>query len=626
MVRSKSLIFLSIALCADAAIAQSTETSDLVTKLSQITSCYSPSFSADGTEIAFVSNITGTPQVWRVSALGGWPIQVTSLADTVSFATWSPDGKWLAVSAAPGGGMNSQAYLVSPDGLEVKRITPGGKETNRMGDWSHDGQLLALGSNSRSPAAMDAYLYNLSSGKAQLVAKNNGIGSIVDLDESSEKALLTRLAGRGSNDLYLRDLATKEEILLTPHEGPGSFAGELAKDGKTVYMASNKDRDMIGFGRLTIADGRASEIKILRGRDDAELSSMALNPEESRIALVWNVAGRSELEVLDLNTGKVHAVDLSADIIGGLDWSHDGNRLALVASSANATSNIFVLDTTNGQSHQVTFSPHPGVDLDRLVRPELIRYPSHDGLELSGWLYRPPGSGDTPEPYVLSFHGGPEGQERPSLRANYQALLVQGIGVFAPNIRGSSGFGKNFVNLDNRELRFDANKDIEATARYLVETGIADRARLGIMGGSYGGYAVMVAVTEYPDLFSAGVNLFGMVNFETFFEHTEPWMAAISGTEYGDPKTQKDLLRKLSPIHKLDGVRTPLLVLHGKNDTNVPVVEAEQVVDNLKARNVPVKYILFPDEGHGFRKAKNRLTTTVETVDWFVTYLKAEGG
>ena len=180
---------------------------------------------------------------------------------------------------------------------------------------------------------------------------------------------------------------------------------------------------------------------------------------------------------------------------------------------------------------------------------------------------------------MLSFHGGPEGQERPSFRTDYQALLARGIGVFAPNVRGSSGFGKRFVNLDNGALRVGAVKDIKACGDYLVEQGIADPQRLGIMGGSYGGYMTMAGLTEYPDLFAAGANLFGVVNFETFFAHTEPWMAAISTIEYGDPATQNDMLRDLSPIHKMDRVKAPTLVLHGANDTNVPVVEAEQVVD-----------------------------------------------
>jgi dipeptidyl aminopeptidase/acylaminoacyl peptidase len=222
---------------------------------------------------------------------------------------------------------------------------------------------------------------------------------------------------------------------------------------------------------------------------------------------------------------------------------------------------------------------------------------------------------------VLSFHGGPEGQERPRFRATYQALLSRGISVFAPNVRGSSGFGKTFVNLDNGALRFDGIRDIAATTQFVTQVGLADPDRIGIMGGSYGGYMVMAGITEYPEMFAAGANLFGIVNFETFFAQTEPWMAAISTVEYGDPATEPELLERLSPIHRIDRIVTPTIVLHGANDTNVPVVEAEQVVENLEVRGVPVKYVLFPDEGHGWRKIENRVTSDVEIVKWFETHL-----
>ena len=206
---------------------------------------------------------------------------------------------------------------------------------------------------------------------------------------------------------------------------------------------------------------------------------------------------------------------------------------------------------------------------------------------------------------------------RPALSDVTQALVARGISVFAPNVRGSSGFGKRFVNLDNGALRVDGVRDIEATTRALVALGIADPARLGIMGGSYGGSMVMAGVTEYPDMFAAGANLFGVVNFATFFANTEPWMAAISTVEYGDPATQAEMLRRLSPIHRLDRIRTPLIVLHGANDTNVPLVEAEQIVANLRGRNIPVDYVLFPDEGHGWRQLPNRIRSTVSIVNFF---------
>jgi dipeptidyl aminopeptidase/acylaminoacyl peptidase len=276
-----------------------------------------------------------------------------------------------------------------------------------------------------------------------------------------------------------------------------------------------------------------------------------------------------------------------------------------------------------GALRQVTFSPHAGVAVEALIKPELVKFPAHDGLELSGWLYHLPGLlGDAqPGPVVLSFHGGPESQERPGFNSTYQALLSRGISVFAPNVRGSAGFGKKFVNLDNGALRVEGVKDIKDCVDYLVSRKIADPKRIGIMGGSYGGYMTLAGLTEFPDLFAAGADLFGIVNFETFFSHTEPWMAAVSTVEYGDPATQKDLLVSLSPIHKLDRIKAPTLVLHGANDTNVPVIEAQQVVDTLKKRGVPVDLVLFADEGHGFRKIPNRVRSTVSVVEWFEKYL-----
>jgi dipeptidyl aminopeptidase/acylaminoacyl peptidase len=294
--------------------------------------------------------------------------------------------------------------------------------------------------------------------------------------------------------------------------------------------------------------------------------------------------------------------------------------VALALTGSAAPSEVWQLDLANEQYTRLTFSPAEGVDLAALVKPELRTFKAHDGLELSGWLYLPKDF-KAPGPVVLSFHGGPEGQDRPAFRADYQALLASGIAVFAPNIRGSSGFGKKFMSLDNHAGRFDANRDIKAAADFLVAERIGAKGRLGIMGGSYGGYVVMVAVTDYPDTFAAGANLFGMVNFETFFAQSTPWMGAISTGEYGDPKTQLQLLRDLSPIHKLDRVKTPLLVMHGANDTNVPVVEAEQVVNALKKRNVPVEYVLFPDEGHGWRKQANRVRSTLELANFFTEHL-----
>jgi dipeptidyl aminopeptidase/acylaminoacyl peptidase len=456
-----------------------------------------------------------------------------------------------------------------------------------------------------------------------MVVQNDALATLEDVSRDGNWGLVSRLVSRGDNNLYLVDLKTRKETLLTPHTGPGSFSGELSPDGRTVYLASNKDRDMLAFARIRLGAGNApGPIEVVAERSDAELDGYRINEQGTLAALVWNVAGKAELSFVELPSGKqTKGPELPAELVGGIHFSRDGKLLAMSILGAAAPADIWMMDVATKKLRQLTQMPHPGVDLSQLVRPELVKFKAHDGLELSGWLYRPKGQSG-PGAYVVSFHGGPEGQDRPSFRSDYQSLLAVGIGVFAPNVRGSSGFGKRFINLDNGELRFNGLKDIKSCVDYLVNAGIADPKRIGITGGSYGGYMTLAGVTEYPELFAAGVNEFGMVNFFTFFEHTEPWMAAISTIEYGDPKTQPDLLRKLSPLTKLSQIRTPLQVQHGANDTNVPVVEAEQVVANLKERGVPVEYILFPDEGHGWRKTNNRVTSTVKMVEFFSKYLK----
>jgi dipeptidyl aminopeptidase/acylaminoacyl peptidase len=595
-----------------------------VATMARVGGAWSPSFSPDGSRLAFVSNLSGQPQVWTIPTAGGFPELVTPLEDPVGQVLWSPAGAFLAFSVAPGGGMNEQVWLSRPDGTGLRLLTPGGRETNRLSGFTRDASRLLLASNDRSGATIDAYLLDPLTGEPSARTNAPGSHAYTDVSCDGRFALLSRQMQRGDNDLLLVDLGTGAELLLTSHERPASFGGGLfSPDGRTVWLSSNAGRDLAAFARIRLApNGRPGPIEIVASRDDAELSSFEVDEAGLTAVLVWNVAGRSELAFVDLGTGRSRpGPTLPSEIAAGLVFSPDGTKLAMVLSGSTAPMDVWVFDRGKGSLRQLTRSPHAGIDLATLVKPELVRFPGRDGLPLSGWLYRPSGPSG-PGPLVLSFHGGPEGQDRPSFRSDYQALVSQGISVLAPNVRGSSGFGKRFVNLDNGALRKGAVDDIAACVDYAVKAGLADPKRIGITGGSYGGYMTMAGLAAFPDLFAAGANLFGIVNFATFFRNTEPWMAAISRTEYGDPETEAAMLRDLSPIHRLDRVKAPTLVLHGANDTNCPVIEAEQVVADLRERGVPVKYILFPDEGHGWRKTSNRIRSTVEVTRWFVTYLK----
>lgn len=594
-----------------------------VSAMAKIGRCGLGGFSPDGKQIVFVSDLSGLPQVWTISSDGGWPKQVTALDDQVQSVSWSPDGSWLAFSVAPGGGMNTQIFLARPDGAELHQITEGGSVNNQLGDWTFDGSMLTFASNQRTPEAIDSYLYDVGARTPRLVAENQGIGGILDVSRDHRFAILYRLANRGDDNLYLLDLGSGEETLLTPHEPPAQYGGgRFSADATRVYLTSNQDRDLAAFAALKLDEsGKPGPIRILAERESDELDGFLLSDDKGTALLFWNVSGAGQLEFIDLESGmQTPGPKLGPELILGGRFSRDGRLVGLSVSGSNSPLNIWVYDRETEEPRQLTDSPHAGIDLDSFVQPESVSFKAHDDLRLTGWVYRPRDATE-PGPVVMSFHGGPESQERPWINSTYQALLSQGIGVFAPNIRGSSGFGKTFMNLDNGRLRFDAVRDIKSCIDFLMESGIAEAGRIGIMGGSYGGFMVTAGLSEYPDEIAAGATICGIVNFETFFENTEPWMAAISKTEYGDPETERDLLIELSPIHKIDRITSPTIVLHGANDTNVPVIEAEQVVNNLKERGVPVEYVLFPDEGHGFSKTANRVTAAVRTVRWFVEHL-----
>jgi dipeptidyl aminopeptidase/acylaminoacyl peptidase len=604
------------------AAAQDADITAKVEALGRINSASAPTVSPNGRRIAYLSNASGSPQLWVADIQGGQARQITDFPDPVGSVFWSPTADMLAFTVAPGGGLNTQIWVAKADGTEARQLTPGGRENSWLGGWTRDGARLKVGSNKDNPAAIDAFLLDPVTGSWTKLVANRGLNQVVDVRGS--RAVVGRLASRGDVNAYLVDLSTGAETLLTPHEGKAESGwGALSPDGRTVYILSNVGRDREAFGTITIgADGQPAEIRYFAARDDAIAEDAVLSNDGSIAALVWNAGGRSELAWLDTATGKVRpGPALPFDLGGPPVFSADGAKLVLSGSGADRTTDIYLVDVASGGVTRLTESRHDGVDLAQLVRPELIRYTAHDGLELSGWLYRPNGT-TGPLPTVFVYHGGPEGQARPTMSPDAQALVANGIAVFAPNVRGSSGFGKAFMAMDDGAKRVDAVRDIKSTTEALVVMGIADPARVGIMGGSYGGYMVMAGVTEFPTMFAAGVNLFGVVNFETFFKQSEPWMAAISTTEYGDPATEAEMLRALSPIHKIDRVETPLFVLHGANDTNVPVVEAEQIVAAMQARGVPVRYTLFPDEGHGWRKSANRVRSTTEIVAFMREHLK----
>lgn len=600
------------------ALAAPTNVAATVTAIAGIRSSTGASPSPDGKRIALISNASGSPQVW-IRAADGALTQVTKLPDPVQSVVWSPAGDWLAYDVAPGGGLNVQVHLVCPDGSGDRLVTAGGQSNNRFFGWTPDGKGLLVGSAAVDPARFDPQLIEVASGRVIGLGEGSaGLGGL-EMSDDGRLVAIDRAVTRGDSNIGLRVVKTGAEQLVTPHKGRARFGTiGISPDGRRLWLQGNGDTDNFALMAVDIdAAGKAGPARVVLARADAELENAALSHDGRMLALVWNKGGRSELSWFNTASGKERAGPvLPVDLVSAPDFTRDGSALLFTGSGAAAPANVYRLTVADNALARLTDSAHDGVDLATLVRPRLLEWTARDGVKLSGWLYEPRGA-KGPQPMVFVYHGGPEGQSRPNLSSDVQALVASGISVLLPNVRGSSGAGKAFMELDNGPLRVNGVTDISDTSAAMIKAGLADPKRLGIMGGSYGGYMVMAGVTEFPGMFAAGVNLYGVVNFDTFFKNTQPWMAAISTVEYGDPVKDRAMLARLSPLNKIDVVTTPLLVLHGANDTNVPVIEAEQIVASLKGRGVAVEYILFPDEGHGWRKLPNRVRSTTAIVDFF---------
>jgi dipeptidyl aminopeptidase/acylaminoacyl peptidase len=335
--------------------------------------------------------------------------------------------------------------------------------------------------------------------------------------------------------------------------------------------------------------------------------------------LLWNRAGRSECELIDLATHHRRELLLPEPVAHGGAFSRDGRLLALTLEGPRHPRAVHVLEIATGSFRRLTQQTsdwHPP-----RATPTLERLETSGGLELCGWLYPAATLRPGPPAAVLHLHGGPEAQERPGYNPLFQALAEQGITVFAPNVRGSSGFGRAFVEADNRELRFGAIADVAACAHFLFARELATPGTLACAGRSYGGYLTLAALVFHPDLFAAGVDICGMSDLATFYRDTEPWIAASAYPKYGHPQQDAALLRELSPLHRFDALRAPLLLVHGENDSNVPLGEATQALQAAHARGIAAELLLFPGEGHELLRRANRERFVERAVTWLTARL-----
>lgn len=563
---------------------------------SEVSGSWSPALSPDGRHMAYISDRSGRPQVW-VQPVGS---TLTFLVDTgeapVAAVQWSTGGGWLAFQTSPGGAPRHEVWLVRPDGSELHQVAGFGADTADNMRWLPGRSLLAVTENLTTALLIDPV------NAMRTVITSEPLVSLLDVSPARDRALL-RVGPRGSREILLRDLLTGADEYVTAGE-----QAVFAPDGS--ILARSEDGEFPVLVRVV-----KGAVEPLASSGTAEVESFALTADGRAVAVLWNVrGGESEVSLIDLDHGGRSLVaPLPGWVVSGLSWSFDGSTLAFTAEGPGQPHGTWV--HADGQVRAVSADPAA----PEAVRPTLETFAAHDGLTLTGWLFRPRTTG--PHPTVLWFHGGPEAQERPGHGPLFQSLVDRGIAVFAPNVRGSSGFGRGFVNADNGALRYAAIEDVRSCVTHLVESGFSVPDRIGCMGRSYGGYLTLAALTTFPDLFAVGIDVCGMANFATFYEHTEPWIAAAAVSKYGDPVTDAALLADLSPITRIDRLRTPLMIVHGENDSNVPVIEAEQVVAALTERGVSHRYLLFPDEGHELLHRSSRAEYLRETVDWLTSHL-----
>ena len=565
-----------------------------------------PSLSPDGTQLAFRTQISGTPQLWVVDVAGGWPRQLT-VGESVTFHAWSPAGDWIAYGTDRGGNEREGFYLIAPDGTRERELLAPSEAFRQFGAFTRDGRQIVYATTERNGVEFDIHLLEVASGRDRRIFEGRMGLYAVSFSPDGGHVLLSEARGEDANDLFLLEVATgRLDTLFAPADRASHRSFAWMPDGSGFYLATDQDRDYAGLAFYDLA-GRSLRWIATPSQD---VEDVGLSFDGRFLAWSVNDGGYSTLDARDLRSGNpVSPPSLPAGIVS-IIWAEAANVAAFQVTGPQVPGDIWVWNPETGQAHRATHSDAAGLDLTRMVVPTHHSFAARDGVGLHGLLYLPPGlaPGVRP-PVLLGVHGGPTAQARPDFDAVVQYLLTRGIAVFDLNFRGSTGYGKAFARLNDRRLRAHEYLDMEDAVRWLGTQGTVDAERVAVMGGSYGGYLTMAAVTRLPGVFRSGVAFVGVANWVTALEGASPELKASDRVEYGDIDDPEDrrFFAEISPIAHVQGVRAPVMVLHGANDPRDPVTESDQFVRGIREIGGEVEYLRFPDEGHGIRKLANRI-------------------
>jgi dipeptidyl aminopeptidase/acylaminoacyl peptidase len=585
-------------------------------------------FSADSANLLFASNISGQFNLWSVPVEGGWPQQLTAFTDeTVRGVGVSRTDGRIVLCADHDGDEFHQLYLIDPDRGWPEQITHESQVQHYVGAeaWAPDGTKFAYAANARTPSDMEIWVRDVEAGESRPLFGKEMFSFPGPWSPDGTKLLAIDFRNNSDASIHLVDVEAANARELTPHDEEALFVpGAWAPDGSGFYLVTDEGSEFRGLAFYDLAADRYEWVE----EPTHDVEDLVASNDGRVLAWLVNEDGYDRLRLRDLETGRElpepELPDGARPHLTGafppLAISPDGSHVALITSSPQRPPEAWVLDTETGAARAVTDSRvGAGLRPEDLVDAELVSFPSFDGRDIPAWLYRPPVEGKVP--VLLSIHGGPEAQEKPVYQPMYQYLLSRGIAVLATNIRGSTGYGKTYQRLVQRDWGGGDLQDWDHAVKWLHQQDWVDPDGLAVYGGSYGGFAVLTCVTRLPDYWAAAVDIFGPSNLVTFAKSVPPTWKRFIARFVGDPDTEAEFLMERSPITYVENAKTPLLVIQGATDPRVVKDESDQMVERLKSLGREVEYVVFDDEGHGFTKRPNELKAYSLAADWLEQHL-----
>ncbi|HEY6274209.1 MAG TPA: S9 family peptidase [Terriglobales bacterium] len=588
-------------------------------------------WSPDGQQIAFISNLSGQRNLWIVPAEGGWPVQLTVSNQRQSNPAWSPQGRWIAYTSDIDGNEQWDIFLVSPRNGQVVNLTNTPEISEENPSWSPDGEELAYSAKPKHAASSELEILEVSTRRVIHLTSNTPkewSNNSPLWSRDGKHLVFTRLrADSKDSDIFIVGSDGATAVNLTPHQREHMFsATDISPDGKTVLITSNANNGYLNAGLLDIASRKITWLT----KDKWEVTAGRFSPDGKLATWMANIDGNVEVFAYELATRKSAALPFQKGLntIAGADtpFTANGRRLLYNHEGANAPSDLWVYDFRKQESHQITHSLVAGIRSEDMVEPFLVHYPSKDGKwQISAFLYVPfNAERNGKNAAVVLIHGGPNAQYMNFFNRSVQYLVNQGFFVIVPNYRGSSGYGKEFEDANRFDMGGGDLEDVVTAADWMIQTGYVDKKKIALFGGSYGGYLTMTAVTKNPDRWAAAAPWIPFVNWFTELENTDPAIREFAIANMGDPVKDQERLREHSPIYFVDRIQAPLLLLAGGNDARCPPTEAEQVVSAIKKRGGVVELKIYENEGHGFTRVENQMDFISRVAEFFKKYAPPE--